>query len=569
MNEPRIISFLPSATEMVFALGLGERLVGVSHECDFPAEARAKPAVVKPALPLESMTLREIDETVVQRIGSGQSLYEVDERLLAQLAPTHILTQDLCQVCAPSGNEITRALAALPVKPEILWFTPHSIEEIFDNLRELGAAMGREARAGDLIAAARARLDRIGRQAEKAPRRPRVYCLEWIDPYYCSGHWVPEMVELAGGDDVLGRKGKDSVRIPWENIAAWSPEVLIISPCGFGADKAVEQAEQLLQQPGWSELPAVRNDRVFAVDANAYFARPGPRVVEGVELLAHLIHPELFEWNGLPEVFQKINLPRKGLRPSVAAKVSQRAFTLIELLMVIAIIGILAAMLLPVLSRGKLSAQCAVCQSNLRELGLANQMYWSDNAGNSFEYEIGPTNSGVLYWFGWIANGAEGHRPFDLSMGALYPYFNGTDVRLCPSLVRTLPQFELKGTNVIFSYGCNSFIYGGPGHTVLNATKILHPANTVIFADAAEVNNFQAPATMSNPLFEEWYYVDLETNYSSPNNYPNAQFRHSQKANVTFADGHVEMESYVPGSIDPRLPTLLIGQLPPQLLTVP
>jgi len=405
----------------------------------------------------------------------------------------------------------------------------------------------------------------VAERTAQVPHHPRVFCLEWIDPYYCCGHWVPEMIELAGGEDALGRKGKDSVRIPWEDIAAWAPEVLIVSPCGFGTEKAVEQAKQLLQQPGWSDLPAVRNGRVFAVDANDYISRPGPRVVEGVELLAHFIHPEIFEWNGPSNAFQKIETPKEK-RQAVRKKEPARAFTLIELLIVIAIIAILSAMLLPVLSRGKLSAQCGVCQSNQRELGLATQMYWNDNAGNSFAYQVGATNNGVLYWFGWIANGTEGHRAFDLSMGALFPYYYGRDVRLCPSPVWNLPKFEPKGTNVIFSYGCNSLIFGGPGYGIINAAKIKHPADTAIMADAAEVNDFQSPASLANPLFEEWYYVDLETNYASANNFPNTQFRHGGKANVTFADGHVAMEGFVPGSIDPRLPKLLIGQLPPQML---
>lgn len=324
MSEPRLISFLPAATEMAFALGLGDRLVGVSHECDFPAAAKTKPVVVRPSLPLERMTLREIDVTVAQRIGSGQSLYEVDERLLEKLAPTHILTQELCHVCAPSGNEITRALAALPVKPEILWFTPHSLEEIFGNVRELGAATGRLRQAEEIIADARARLQRVAERTAKQVRRPRVFCLEWIDPYYCCGHWVPEMIELAGGTDALGRKGRDSVRISWEDIAAWSPEILIVSPCGFDTKRAVVQAQQLLQQPGWNDLPAVRGGRVFAVDANAYFARPGPRVVDGVELLAHLLHPKMFEWDGPPAAFQKINCPKPSF--SLSDNQKPRAF---------------------------------------------------------------------------------------------------------------------------------------------------------------------------------------------------------------------------------------------------
>ena len=306
MTAPRLISFLPAATEMVFALGAGDMLAGVSHECDFPPQARAKPVVVKPALPLETMTLAEIDTVVAQRIGSGQSLYQVDERLLEKIAPTHILTQDLCQVCAPSGNEISRALAALPIKPQILWFSPHGIADIFDNMRELGAAIGLSARAEAWIATARRRLQTISDKAKTASRRPRVFCLEWVDPYYCCGHWVPEMVELAGGEDGLGRKGKDSIRISWTDIERWSPEILIVSPCGFDTEKAAGQAEQMLRQPGWANLPAVRNHKVFAVNANAYFARPGPRVVDGVELLAHLIHPELFPWNGPPDAFQKI-----------------------------------------------------------------------------------------------------------------------------------------------------------------------------------------------------------------------------------------------------------------------
>jgi iron complex transport system substrate-binding protein len=229
----------------------------------------------------------------------------VDEHLLEILAPTHILTQALCQVCAPSGNEITRALNALPFKPEIVWFTPHCLEGIFDNLRELGRLTGRLVEAHDLIASVSHRLQETAALVRNEPR-PRVLCLEWTDPYYCSGHWVPEMVEIAGGEDVLGRKGADSVRISWSDIASWSPEVLLVSPCGFGTEKSVELTKQLLRQPGWSELPAVRQQRVFAVDANAYFARPGPRVVDGVELLAHLIHPEICSWTGPTNSFSPV-----------------------------------------------------------------------------------------------------------------------------------------------------------------------------------------------------------------------------------------------------------------------
>jgi iron complex transport system substrate-binding protein len=307
MNTLRIVSFLPAATEMVYALGLGDNLAGVTHECDFPPATRGKPVVVHPALPLEKMSLREIDDAISQRLRDGQSLYQVDESLLRRLRPNFILTQNLCQVCAPSGNELTVALRLLQPKPEVVWMSPHSLEEIHQNLRALGQAAGRASEAEALIASARARLQNIAALTRKLSRRPRVFCMEWADPVYCAGHWVPEMVELAGGHDALARKGADSVRIQWQDLLDWSPEILVFSPCGFHLAQAVGQMSYLHSQPGWSEIPAVRSGRVYAVDADSYFARPGPRVVDGTELLAHIIHPDLFPWHGPADAFQIIS----------------------------------------------------------------------------------------------------------------------------------------------------------------------------------------------------------------------------------------------------------------------
>jgi iron complex transport system substrate-binding protein len=254
MKDVRLISFLPSATERVCALGLEEQLFGVTHECDFPPVVRSKPVVVRSALALEKMSMREIDVAVSKCIGSGGSLYEVDEHLLEQLAPTNILTQPLCQVCAPSGNEITRALKTLPSKPEVIWLTPHSLEEIFDNLRELGEVADRSDEADKIVRSGRARIQRTAELVRHEPR-PRILCLEWTDPYYCCGHWVPEMIEIAGGEGALGRKGADSVRISWSEIASWSPEVLIVSPCGFDTGRAIELTRQLLKQLGRHRNP--------------------------------------------------------------------------------------------------------------------------------------------------------------------------------------------------------------------------------------------------------------------------------------------------------------------------
>jgi iron complex transport system substrate-binding protein len=306
MSELRIVSFLPSATEMVGALGLADHLIGITHECDYPPEITNKPIVVRNALPLARMSLREIDAAVSARIRNGASLYQVDERLLQELAPTLILTQNLCQVCAPSGNEITQLLKSLRPTPQILWFTPNSLAGIEENLQELGKATDRSKETQAVIASGRARLGKVTTLTRNASKRPRVFCMEWVDPVYCSGHWVPEMVELAGGVDELSRKGTDSVRVGWQDVLNWAPEVLIISPCGFSLTGAAQQMVELFAYPGWADLPAVRQHRVYAVDANSYFARPGPRVVDGIELLAHLFHPETCDWKGGHNAFQNV-----------------------------------------------------------------------------------------------------------------------------------------------------------------------------------------------------------------------------------------------------------------------
>jgi iron complex transport system substrate-binding protein len=184
--------------------------------------------------------------------------------------------------------------------------TPNSLEQIFGNVRELGEATGRAKEADDLIANGRARLEKIAAVTRDLSHRPRVFCMEWLDPVYCSGHWVPEMVRIAGGVDSLACEGSDSVRIPWDKVLEWNPEILVITPCGFDLQQTFEQSQQLITYPRWSSLAAVVDRRVYAVDANSYFARPGPRVVDGTELLAHLIHPDLFSWNGSNKAYQRL-----------------------------------------------------------------------------------------------------------------------------------------------------------------------------------------------------------------------------------------------------------------------
>jgi ABC-type Fe3+-hydroxamate transport system, periplasmic component len=291
---------------MACALGLDSQLVGVSHECDFPAVARTKPSVVRPALELAALAPSEIDRTVSGALRDNDSLYAVDEALLRALDPDLILTQDLCQVCAPSGNDITRLITSLARKPEVMYFTPQTLADVWRDLRALGSATGTAVRADAIVADAERRLAAVSRAVSSSQRRPRVFFAEWVDPIYCAGHWVPEMIALAGGTDPLARPASHSVRVEWDDVIAAEPEVIIVAPCGFTLDGARQQVPLLSGRRGWDSLPAVRSGHVYLVDANAYFARPGPRLVNGVELLAHLLHPESVDWNGPDDAFASI-----------------------------------------------------------------------------------------------------------------------------------------------------------------------------------------------------------------------------------------------------------------------
>jgi iron complex transport system substrate-binding protein len=283
---PRIVSFLPAATEITYALGAGADLVGRSHECDYPPQVRSLPVVSKPALPLEGLSQIEIDRAVATHLATGESLYRVDEVLLDELHPDIVFTQDLCQVCAPSGNELGRALNEMSQPPQVLSLTPRNMAEIAENILAIGDATGRNEAARQLVEESRDRIHRVVAAVADAHRRCVTF-LEWTEPLFCGGHWVPEMVTAAGGEDPLGQPGADSQRITWDDVAASEPEMIIVAPCGYGLKEAIEVARR---------LPRITEAEVYAVDANAYFARPGPRVAEGVELLAHLFHPDRFAW---------------------------------------------------------------------------------------------------------------------------------------------------------------------------------------------------------------------------------------------------------------------------------
>lgn len=285
----RICSLLPGATEILFALGLDKEIVGVTHECDYPAEAQYKPILVKSVIDPKRMSSGEIDRKVGEILQGGKHLYTIDRQAFLESAPELILTQGLCEVCALDHNQVTKAAAELARPPEILSLNPHSLGDVFEDILRVGAATNRLLVAQALV---RDLQERVARASlPSANRRPRVVCLEWFEPLFIAGHWVPEMVALAGGDDALARAGEPSRKVEWQTILAAQPEVILLMPCGFDARRAVKEATPLRALPGWNDLPAVKSNNVFALNGSAYFSRPGPRLVNGLEILAHLIDP--------------------------------------------------------------------------------------------------------------------------------------------------------------------------------------------------------------------------------------------------------------------------------------
>jgi iron complex transport system substrate-binding protein len=281
----RIVSLVPNGTEILFALGAGDQVVGVSHECDWPAEARQRPILTGSAL-TPGMSAAEIDQAVAAQVGEGLSLYTLDEARIADLAPDLIVTQELCPVCAVSTEQVEGAVRPLPRCPDLLSLDPRTLGDVLADIRKVGAATGRQAEAEALLRSLEERLAAVRARAAGLPRRPRVLALEWLDPPFAGGHWVPEMIEAAGGADAFARPGDSSRRLTWEEIAAADPDVLVVMPCGFDEAGARAQIDLIAGHPGWQALRAVREGRVHPVDANGCFSRPGPRLVDGIERLA-------------------------------------------------------------------------------------------------------------------------------------------------------------------------------------------------------------------------------------------------------------------------------------------
>jgi iron complex transport system substrate-binding protein len=296
----RLVSLLPSATEIIAELGLADSLVGVTHECDWPPSVQILPKVTRTLIPVDA-TSREIDGLVRERLNHGRALYSLDDAVLESLHPDLIVTQALCDVCAVAEAEVREAACRLPGNPRVVNLEPESLTEVLASLKTVADAADVPEQGAAAVQRLQSRIHAVAERSCLIDARPRVVVLEWIDPPFSAGHWVPEIVELAGGHEVIGRPGEKSRPLGWDDVVAARPDVLLISCCGFSIDRTREDLPALQRQPGYSELPCVRNGRVFLLDGSAYLSRPGPRLVDSLEIIAHALHPGVHpRLQGLP-----------------------------------------------------------------------------------------------------------------------------------------------------------------------------------------------------------------------------------------------------------------------------
>jgi iron complex transport system substrate-binding protein len=291
----RIATLLPSATEIVSALGLAGDIVGITHECDFPPEIRTRPVIVRGKIDSARLSSAAINAEVEGALARGEGLYEIDLEALGAARPDLLITQDLCEVCALPGTDVEAAVARLPNPPEIVRLHPHTLSDILDDIATVGSATGREAEARRVVARLEERIARVEAAVRGRPRPP-VFCMEWLDPPFCAGHWMPEMVERAGGREVIGLAGRPSFQVDWSRIASAQPDAVVLVLCGFDVERTRQEAAGHATRAEWQSLPAVRAGRVYATDASSYFSRSGPRIVDGLEILAEILHPGVAPW---------------------------------------------------------------------------------------------------------------------------------------------------------------------------------------------------------------------------------------------------------------------------------
>ncbi len=298
----KIVSLLPSATEIICALGLEDQLVGVTHECDFPPSVRRLPTVTRTLIPLDAVS-NEIDRLVRERLRTQRSLYTLELPTLAKLRPDLIVTQALCDVCAVAEEEVRVAAGMLPGEPQVVNLEPKTLADVLASIAQVATAAGVEpARTQELLNTLTARIDAVVQRTPQGVQRPRVALLEWLDPPFSCGHWSPELVRLAGGVEGLGQEGMPSRRLDWGELLAWQPEVVFIACCGLSAQRTLKDLPRLWSVDGWEDVPATRSGRIYVTDGSCYFSRPGPRLVDSLEILAHALYPDAHPLpEGLPQ----------------------------------------------------------------------------------------------------------------------------------------------------------------------------------------------------------------------------------------------------------------------------
>jgi len=315
LHRSRIVSFLPSSTEMLYAIGAADQITGVTHECKYPDDARGKPKVINSSFDATSMTSREIDNKILGLMKTGGNIYVINDQNLKDAKPDLIIAQGVCEVCVPFTKEIDSANSILGYKPDLLVLDPHDLDDILVSIMDIAEKVGRVSEGRRLVALLQNRIDTIRRLVGDAIKRkgvgnngidnanntkPRIVCVEWIDPFFTAGHWIPQMVDIAGGINGLSTVGQPSRRISIDEILEYNPDKIILMPCGFDIDRTSKEVKVLENNDKWKSLQAVRRNEVYAVDANAYFSKPGPRTVTGVEILAKIMYPESSRLTDLP-----------------------------------------------------------------------------------------------------------------------------------------------------------------------------------------------------------------------------------------------------------------------------
>ena len=306
----RIVSFLPSATETLYELGAGSQVVGVTHECNYPSQARKKPRVIRSSFDPGQMTGRDIDSKIVELMRAGKDIYILDENTLKIVSPDLIVAQGLCEVCSPFTKEINRAVSLLGGRPDLLVLDPHDLDDILVSIMDVAEKIGKVREGRKLVASLQKRIDAVRSSSNmiEVKQKPKVLCVEWIDPLFTAGHWVPQIVEYAGGINGLSSTGEPSRRMDIDEATQLNPDIIVLMPCGFDIEQTLKELPVIASNEKWNSLQAVKNGHVYAVNANAYFSKPGPRTVVGLEIMAKILHPETSQHITVPKgSYKKIN----------------------------------------------------------------------------------------------------------------------------------------------------------------------------------------------------------------------------------------------------------------------